>query len=146
MKMIVAASLALFSVNAFASDLKVTSCEDYSLSLNAVYSMKTYANGSVKVFEIDMIEPAAAPAGVAVAIDRGDDLSTLESFCRYIPGLSSADVPNTKSKYNAATNTITLTIKASQTNEDGISQPKVLTVVINKGASTEAGLVKASLK
>lgn len=146
MKKLIAALLALTSINAFAANMTVTSCEDYSVSLNSVYSMKTYANSSVKVFEIDMIEPAAAPVGVAIAIDRGSNLADMESFCRFVPGLSSADVTGAKSKYDKATNILTLTFNVSQTNEDGISKAKVLTVVVNKGAASEENLVKASLK
>lgn len=146
MKTIVATLLTLSSLNVFAADMDVTSCADYSVSLNSVYSMKTYASGSVKVFEVDMEEPAAAPAGVAIAIDRGNDLSAMESFCRYIPGLSSVDVAGAKSKYDKSTNTITLTLKAGQTDENGVSISKVLTVSINKGAVQEVDLVKAVLK
>lgn len=144
MKIIIAILLTLSSINAFAAP--VTSCAEYSVSLNSVYSMKTYANGSVKVFEIDMVEPAAAPVGVAIAIDRGDDLSTMESFCRFIPGLSGADVTRAKSKYDKTTNTITLTLNVSQSDENGVAKPKVLAISINKGASQEADLVKAVLK
>jgi hypothetical protein len=146
MKLIIATLLTFSSLYVFAADLTVTSCADYSVSLNSVYSMKTYANGSVKIFGIDMVEPAAAPAGVAIAIDRGDDLSTMESFCRYIPGFSSVDISSSRAKFNKSTNTLTLTLKASQTDKDGVAKSKVLTVSINKGASNEADLVKALLQ
>ncbi len=145
MKKIIATLIALTSLNAFAADMTVTSCEDYSVSLNSVYSMKTYANGSVKVFEIDMIEPAAAPVGVAIAIDRGQGLADMESFCRFVPGLSSANVTGTKASYNKATNILTLTLNVRQSDADGVFKAKVLTVVVNKGASEE-NLVKASIK
>lgn len=143
----IVAGLIIFScVNVFARNIDVTSCADYSVSLNSVYSMKTYSNGSVKVFEIDMEEPAAAPAGVAIAIDRGDDLSTMESFCRYIPGFSSVDVKRTKSNYDKLTNTIYLKLAATQTDKNGGAKPKLLTISIHKGAKAEADLVKAVLK
>lgn len=139
-------SLIVFStLNAFASDVNVVSCSDYSVSLNSVYSMKTYANESIKIFEIDMEEPAAAPAGVAIAIDRGDDLSTAESFCRFIPGFSRVNVVGGKSKYNVATNILTLTLNAAKSDENGAPISKVLTITINKGALSEAELVKAKL-
>jgi hypothetical protein len=108
--------------------------------------MKTYGNSTIKVFEIDMIEPAAAPVGVAIAINRGDDLSNMESFCRYVPGLSAVNVTGAKSKYDKATGNLTLTLLASQTDEDGVAQSKVLTILVNKGSNSEADLVKASLK
>lgn len=38
MKKIIATLIALTSLNAFAADMTVTSCEDYSVSLNSVYS------------------------------------------------------------------------------------------------------------
>ena len=145
MKKLIATLIALTSLNAFAADMTVTSCEDYSVSLNSVYSMKTYANGSVKVFEIDMIEPAAAPVGVAIAIDRGQGLADMESFCRFVPGLSSANVTGTKASYNKATNILTLTLNVRQSDADGVFKAKVLTVIVNKGAAEE-NLVKASIK
>jgi hypothetical protein len=146
MKSMIAIFIALASINAFAMDMTVTSCEDYSVSLNSVYSMKTYANGSIKVFEIDMIEPAAAPVGVAIAIDRGTGLADWESFCRFVPGLSSVNVTKSKASYDKSSNVLTLTMNASQTNVDGVSTVKILTIVINKGAASEENLVKASLK
>lgn len=92
-----------------------------------------------------MIEPAAAPVGVAIAIDRGQGLADMESFCRFVPGLSSANVTGTKASYNKATNILTLTLNVRQSDADGVFKAKVLTVVVNKGASEE-NLVKASIK
>lgn len=126
--------------------VQVGSCDEFGVSLNSVYSMKMYSNTSVKVFGIDMIEPAAASFGVAIAIDRGYGLADMESFCRFIPYLSSADVQNAKSKFDVKNNILTLTISASQTNGMGTAVPKTLVIRIAKGATTEDGLVTADLK
>ncbi|HXH30116.1 MAG TPA: hypothetical protein VNJ01_04835 [Bacteriovoracaceae bacterium] len=129
-----------------AAGVSTSSCEDFGVTLNSVYSMKTYAQGSVKVFEVDLEEPASGSVGIAVAITRGEDLSSMETFCRFIPGLSSAKLSAVKSKYSAATDTLTLTMPASKTNELGVRMPKVLTVLIKKGAVAESDLVTAVLK
>ncbi len=146
MKRIVLTLLILSSLDALAFDLRVESCEDYGISLNNVYSMKIYANGSVKMFEVNTEEPAGAPVGVAIASIKGDALSSFESICRYIPGLAGVDVTGAKSKYDKLQNTIKLTMKASQTDVNGTAKSKVLTIFINKSISSEAGIVKAVLK
>ncbi len=60
-------------------------------------------------------------------------------------GLSSANVTGTKASYNKATNILTLTLNVRQSDADGVFKAKVLTVIVNKGASEE-NLVKASIK
>ena len=134
------------SMNSFAADVSVISCNEAEVSLNSVYSLKTYANGSIKLFGVDMLEPAASPIGLAVAIDRGDDLANMESFCRYIPGLSGMDLAFARSKYDPTKNALTIKIPVRSMDEDGGFSAKQLTVVVTKGATVEADLVKASLK
>ncbi len=146
MKKLILTLLILSSLDVFASEIRVENCEVYGISLNSVYSMKTYANGSIKVFEVNMEEPAAAPVGVAISIIKGDGLSNFESTCRYIPGLAGVDVIGAKSKYDKLHNTIKLTMNASQTDVNGIAKSKVLTIFINKDVTSEADLVKAVLK
>lgn len=147
MKKLLSTLALLISTQAFsATELSVGNCQENNISLNAIYSMKTFSNSSVKVFEVDMEEPASAPVGIAVAINRGTDLSNSEVFCRYIPGLSSAALAKVKSSFNANTNTIVLVMPASVSDGQGQVLDKTLTIMIKKGAKDEAGLVKASLK
>ncbi len=145
-KLLLILSLSIITSNVFANEVTTTSCEEYGANLNSVQSMKTYANKSIKIFEIDMIEPAIAPVGVAIAIDRGDDLSTLESFCRYVPGLSSANIASAKSIFNQATNVLKVTMKVTTLDFQGNSHDKTLILTIDKGASSEDNLVKAILR
>ena len=130
---------------AFAQALPVTSCEEAGISLNAVTEMRIFANGSIKVFATDRTEPAAASFGVAVAIDRGDDLSTAESFCRHVAGLSGIDLKNLKASFDKAANVLTLAGAARSSDGEGRFSTKTLTISIGKGAP-EGAMVKALLK
>ncbi|MGE0527871.1 MAG: hypothetical protein AB7G93_12485 [Bdellovibrionales bacterium] len=131
--------------SAFALDIQ--SCEDYGVSLNQVTQMRAYGNESIKVFAIDQVEPAAAAVGIAVTIDRGVDLSTAESFCRYVWGLSAADLKQARSEYDEITGLLTVEIPVqSFSDEAGDFVSGLLTLVINKGARSERGLVRATLR
>ena len=94
--------VAIFGCCGSALASEVGSCEERNVTLNQVQAMRQYANGSVKLFAIDQVEPAAAPVGIAVAIDRGEDLSELESFCRYVSGLSSAELRDASAVFDQA--------------------------------------------
>jgi hypothetical protein len=131
-----------------ASALSIENCaQNGGVNLNNVVEMRTYSNGGVKLFAVDQIEPAAASFGVAVTIDRGGDLSEMESFCRYVSGLSGVDLAAARSSYDRHTNLLTLEIPARYYRDDQADfVPGVLTLVINKGAKSESGLVSAVLK
>ncbi|NCN95611.1 MAG: hypothetical protein GW917_02715 [Bdellovibrionales bacterium] len=140
--------IALFSFSSLAMKLDVQSCEEnqFSLSFNSVMTMKTYSNGAIKVFELDHIEPAAVPYGVVVTLDRGAELSEMESFCRYIPYLSWVSVKNAVSSYDPTTNTLKLKMPARQFNPDtSLFEEKTLTIQVVKGARTAEGTVLAEL-
>lgn len=139
------AGLILFSANVLAAPPEVRSCEDQGVTLNSVVSMRQFDGGAIKVFETDMIEPAAASVGLAIAIDRGDELSTMESFCRYVAGFSSVDLQGAIDSVDK-NNVLTLTMGSTQTDENGVSQPRSLTVTIDKAAAAEEDLVKAEAK
>ena len=125
----------------------VASCEDRNVILNQVMAMRSYANGSVKLFAIDQEEPAAAPAGIAVAIDRGEDLATAESFCRYVGGLSSVDLDKARAQYNQAKGQLTIRIAVRQhdPDTDGFND-KTLVLTIDKAARQEEALVRARVQ
>jgi hypothetical protein len=130
-----------------ANALSVTTCEEAGVTLNAVTEMKGYGNGRIKLFAADMIEPAAAPVGLAVTIDRGDDLSTMESYCRYVSGLSSLQLSKAQASYDRSRNILKLDIPARYFDADnGKYAHTVLNVVVSPGAKDQAGLVEAKLK
>jgi hypothetical protein len=114
-------------------------CEN--IKLNNVESMKSYCNGSIKIFEIDNVEPADAPVGIAIAIDRGEDLSTQESFCRYIPYLTKANIQSTKSSYNQKTGILNLKVPATEMDEEGKKIRFRLSLKVDKSATSENNLV-----
>lgn len=126
---------------------EVTSCEERNVTLNQVLAMRPFAQGSVKLFSIDQEEPAASPAGVAVAIDRGDDLATAESFCRYVGGLSSVDLSKANARFDQAKATLTVKVPVRRSSGDGETFSRgTLTIVIRKGAAKEEDLVTASVQ
>ena len=143
--------LAAAIVTAFAASpalaVEVGSCEERNVALNQVISMRTYANGSVKLFEIDQVEPAASPSGIAVAIDRGQDLADAESFCRYVFGLSSVDLAHATANFDQSRGvlSIKLPVKSYVPDTDQFIGG-TLTLEINKGAKAAAGLVAAQLR
>lgn len=139
------AMLTLGKVSAASNILEVTSCKEAEVSLNHIYSMKLYANESVKVFEVVMGEPAAVPAGVAIAISRGDSLSNEEAYCRYVPFLTSVDLKRAKSEYNKANGVLTLVMPVRQQDAEGNAISKTLIIKINKSAASERDLVRAEL-
>lgn len=141
------AALAAVLISSPAIADEVTSCEERNVSLNQVMAMRTFAQGSVKLFEIDQVEPAASPAGVAIAIDRGDDLATSESFCRFAGGLSSVDISKANAKFDQPKAALTVKVPVRRHTGDGNTFVNgTLTLVITKGAAKEADLVSASVK
>lgn len=133
-------------MGAQASALRVTSCEEANVNLNGVMEMRKYSNGQIKLFTVDQIEPAAAPVGIAVALDRGDDLSNMESYCRYVWGLSGAELSQAKSKYDKNTNALTVAVPVSYYRDDLKKfTGGTLTLLITKGAA-ENDIVNATLK
>lgn len=131
-------------VSADVIQLKTEKCEDNQVSLNTVYEMRTYSNSQIKVFSIDTIEPAAVPVSLAITLDRGEDLSTYESYCRRISYISSiASLSSMKSSFDAKTNVLSLEIKIQQMTEDGDFVPKTLKVRVNKSAQREEDIVQA---
>ncbi len=131
-------------VNADVIQLKTEKCEDNQVSLNSVYEMRTYSNSQIKVFSIDTIEPAAVPVSLAITLDRGEDLSTYESYCRRISYISSIDsLSSMDSSFDAKANTLSLSIKIKQMNEDGDFVSKTLKIKVNKSAQREEEIVQA---
>ncbi len=147
MKFIVLSVFCFVSTLAFADQLSVESCEENQVSFTKVNAMKSYANGGIKIFEIDNVEPAGAPFGLVVTLNRGEFLSELESFCRYIPNLSGLDIATTKSSYDPSTNTLTLEMDSTRYNpESGDFEDKELRVQVVKGAKDAKGTVLADWK
>jgi hypothetical protein len=129
------------------AEISTQSCEDAGLVLNSVTAMRPFANGGIKLFAIDREEPAAMPAGVAVTIDRGDNLDNAESFCRYVSGLSSVDIAAADASYNDKKALLTVKIPVRLHNADADSFSNgTLTLVIDKAAKKPGGLVKATAK
>jgi hypothetical protein len=116
-------------------------CEPSSTLLNTVESMRKFSNGSVKVFELDNIEPAGAPVSVAVTVDRGETLDTQESFCVNIPYLYSANVRETKSSYSKMSGILTLKIPVTKMDEAGAKVSFSLVVKVAKHAKTVTELI-----
>lgn len=142
-----AALLVTFAIQNTATAGDMKSCTEAGVTLNQVTAMRWFANGSVKLFAIDQEEPAAHPAGIALAIDRGDSLENEESYCRYVGGLASVDLEHAKASYDQAKALLTVEMAARKANEDGSSfLDTTLTLTIDKAAKAEAGLVKADIK
>lgn len=140
-----AVALAWAAVPVAAQD--VTSCQDAGLMLNSVTALRPFANGGVKLFTIEREEPAASPMGIAVTIDRGEDLATAESFCRYVGQLGAADVAAAKASYDTkkALLTVVVSVRTYDSGTDSFKDGS-LTLVIDKGAKSPEGLVAATLR
>ncbi len=145
MNRLMIALFALVSTYTNASAMQITTCADQKVSLNDVYSMRSFAHSRIKIFEVDTIEPAAAPVGIAVAINRGEDLSTLETFCYYLSGFTSANIKQARSQYDKASQVLTLSISVTQSNEHGQNKAKTLVVSIHSAAASTNEMVKAKL-
>lgn len=136
-----------FTTPGFAADISIDDCDKRNVALNQVQAMRPFANGSVKLFSIDQEEPAAVPAGIAVTIDRGDNLADAESFCRYVFGLSDVDLAKANAKFDQATAilSIDIAVRSHDPNTDNFV-PGVLKLKINKSAKTPEALVSAALR
>ena len=130
---------------AIAQALRVSSCEEAGVQLNSVTQMRVFANGGIKMFAADQVEPAAASFGVAVAVDRGADLSSAESFCRYVSGLSGVDLGKMKASFDQNANALTVEGPVQVSDGEGRFPTRTLTLTVNKGAK-EAAMVRATLK
>lgn len=121
---------ALFCFAAFsealASEVKVVPCSSLRLSLNRIENMQSYSNSQVKAFEIDLLEPAAAPVGVAIIVETGDDISNMRSDCRFIPGLFSVDFKTSTASQNSVTGFLVLEFNVTQSDAEGEIVPKIL--------------------
>lgn len=136
-----------FTTPGFAADISIDDCDARNVALNQVQAMRPFANGSVKLFSIDQEEPAVAPAGIAVTIDRGDNLADAESFCRYVFGLSDVDLTKAKARFDQAKAVLSIDIAVHSHNPDTDTfVTRVLTLKINKAAKTPAGLVSAEMR
>ncbi|KHD89327.1 MAG: hypothetical protein OM95_04165 [Bdellovibrio sp. ArHS] len=144
MKNLILAFIVLSSLNARALESKVVACEDFGVALNNVHDMKRLNQGDIKIFEVDMIEPAAAPVGVAITISRGDEFSSMESFCRYVPGLVDVDLASLQVTQDEENYSLVLNVR--QTNANDEVSAKKLTLAVNKKANSTAELVKANLE
>lgn len=146
MKLAAAILSLLMTQMVFAAELRVESCKAAGVSFNDVIEMKTYSNGQIKVFSLDRIEPAAASFGLVVTLDRGQELAELESFCRYVSGLSFVDLSKVVSSYDRGTNSLKLEMPVRHT-EDAIDfKDKTLEIVVTKGAKKQKDVVRATLK
>lgn len=131
--------------HAGAVQLNTEKCEDTFISLNSIYEIRSFSNSQVKVFAMDTVEPAAVPISLAITLDRGEELSTAESFCRRISMISSIDaLSKMKSSYDAKKNVLSLEIAIRQMTEDGDFVPKTLKIKVNKSAQREEDIVKAT--
>lgn len=142
---VIACTLLLSCVVFASNQLPVSSCEEGSVSLNSVYSMKDLKNG-VKLFEVDQEEPAAAPVGMAVAITRGEDLADMEIFCRYIYGLSGLDLNQLTVGQPRADGSFTMTVAVRSAQIDGSYQSNTMIVDVKPKAKTVEEMVSARLK
>ncbi len=144
-KLIAAALIFVFCNSSFAVSIK--GCDEASITLNQVIEMRMFANGGVKLFNIDKEEPAAMPVGIAVTIDRGSDLSEMESFCRYVSGLSHADLKSARANYNTQTALLTVEIPVrSYSGDSGDFESGTLFLVIDKAGKKPRDLVSATLR
>jgi hypothetical protein len=147
LSLLIVAVLAALAASPALAEVSNESCEDAGLVLNSVTALRPFANGGVKLFAIDREEPAAVPAGVAITIDRGNDLADAESFCRFVGGLSSVDIASADASYNDKKALLTVKIPVRLHNADADTfKNGTLTLVIDKAAKKPGGLVKATAK
>jgi len=140
MRIIYSLAAILLGLSASTQAGELPACDN--ISLNAVESLKSYSNGSIKVFKIDNEEPAGGNIGIAIAINRGESLDKEESFCRYVPYLSDANFKKIKSSYDDAHKVLTLSIPVIESDpETGKKSNFKMILKIDKRATDEKKLV-----
>ena len=117
-------------------------CDDLGVGLWAVVAgadrsgIRTYYDGQVTVFQVDTIEPAAAPSGVAFVIpDRPDAEGNPTPQCSAIINFSSVDVSAAQARYDARTG-LTLTIPTQDFDGERSVPGTPIRVRINAGQGT----------
>lgn len=125
--------------------VRVGSCREYGVTLQNVVELRSFARGDVKIFSIDMIEPAGKNYGVAIVIQREGATSTAETFCRYIPYLAGVDIAQMEAMLDKQSNFLTLVVPIKLLDSENQRQPGTLTLVVKK-AGHEANLVKAWIR
>ncbi len=93
-------------------------CVDWTVGLEALVqpvadNQLTLYEGKVVVYNIDTIEPAAAPAGIAIVLPEIED-PLGRSKCVALTGVGSIDVRNAQRQYDPALGLL-LTIPLSHT-------------------------------
>lgn len=154
MKSLVLSLLSIFVLQAQAEsivtiealELPVTSCEANDIKLEDAIELRTFGQGNTRVFVTDKIEPAAAAYGVAIVVQRGQDLSDLKVDCRFVGGLTYATLAKIVSFYDAEYNALELRVPGVRVmNDSGEFKSATLALIIRRNAKTVSSLVSAYL-
>jgi hypothetical protein len=107
MKKTILALLVSFSALSFADPIIQGSCADNNVGLADLYGKPTdyvreFANGNIKVFKIDKIEPAGCGYGLAITLSNPEDEAFGSNKCVYIGCIFSvAPLNKIEPKYDA---------------------------------------------
>ncbi len=94
----------LMSLSAFASDFEIRDCKDAGIGIDtlvapAAKNSRSYYNGAVQVYNVDVEEPASRSAGLAIVMPYPDGQGPGAS-CTAVTFFSGISVMNAKSSYN----------------------------------------------
>lgn len=116
----------------------VSDCAEayFDISTIITKSETTYSNGSIAAYEVDRIEPAASPAGIAINIHvRESAGGPWYVKCQAVSGLSSVDWAAKRSSYDENRGLL-LTVPAHESDSDGNFRPVTLKIRINQENAT----------
>ena len=135
-------SAAAMAAPATAAGSGLQPCEDLGVGLWAVVAgadrggIRTYYDGQVTVFELDTVEPAAAPAGVAFVIPDRPDVEGIPSpQCWAIINYTAVEVRRAQARYDPTAG-LTLTIPAQGYDGERAIPAPPIRVRINVGQGT----------
>ena len=127
-------------------------CDDVGVGLWAVVpgannrGIRSFYDGQVTLFELDTIEPAAAPAGVAVVIPDVPDVEGIPTpQCWAVINFSSVDVAAARARYDPRQG-LTLTIPTWRYDEESSrsvpAEPIRLRIDAGRGTIVEVGAAR----
>lgn len=116
----------------------VSDCREANFDISTIIakSEKTYANGSIVAYEVDRIEPAAAPSGIAINLFVEESEGPAYIKCQAISGLSSVNWAAKQSSYDEDRGLL-LTVPAHESRDGGNTFESVtLKIRINQERAT----------